>query len=100
MGKYRNRLQIVADVLSVTMEGAKKTQIMYQANLSYSLLNRYLAEVMKAGLVNFEGSADLYKLTRKGRHFLKKFNEYSGQHRWLEEQLNNAYDPKIVSRTM
>ncbi|MGQ9461394.1 MAG: winged helix-turn-helix domain-containing protein, partial [Candidatus Bathyarchaeaceae archaeon] len=37
MGKYRGRLDIVADILSVVNnnDGARKTRIMYQANLSY-----------------------------------------------------------------
>jgi len=46
MGKYRDRLQIIADMLSVVRGGAKKTHIMYQANLSYTLLGRYLSEVL------------------------------------------------------
>lgn len=87
MSKYRSTLQIIADVLSVTADGAKKVHIMYQANLSYALTSRYLAEVIEAGLVSFVGSAGRFKLTRKGRRFLKKFDEYSGSLRWLEEQL-------------
>jgi len=40
MGKYRDRLQIIADILSVVRDGAKKTHVMYQANLSFTLLKR------------------------------------------------------------
>ena len=53
MGKHRSRLKILAKILSVVNdnEGAKKTQIMYQAYLSYKLLTQYLNDVIDAGLV-------------------------------------------------
>ena len=51
MGQYRKRLEIIADILSVVRGGAKKTRIMYQANLSYRLLALYLEFVKEAGLV-------------------------------------------------
>jgi len=89
MGKYRSKLQIIADILLVASKGAKKTWIMYQANLSYALLNRYLAEVMDAGLVSFVGSGDCYKITRKGEEFLDKFSEYFERRRQLEDQIND-----------
>jgi len=43
-------LESVLSVISGN-EGARKTQIMYQAYLSYKLLVRYLKDVMDAGLV-------------------------------------------------
>jgi len=55
MAKYRSRLEIVADVLGVVSGGARKTQIMYQANLSYKLLVHYLKDVIKMGLVKMKG---------------------------------------------
>ena len=49
MRSYRERLDIVADMLQVVNEaGAKKTQIMYKANLSYNLLKKYLADIVEA----------------------------------------------------
>jgi len=90
MGRYRSSLQIVADVLSVAAVGAKKVQIMYKANLSYELLVRYLAEVLDAGLVSFEGSAGHYRLTRKGEDFLKRYDEYEKRCRKLEGLSNDV----------
>ena len=99
MGKYRNRLQIIADMLSVVRDGAKKTRIMYQANLSYTLLSRYLAEVLDAGLVSVD-SDDRYRLTRRGQNFLDRFNEYSKRYDELEQQLNNVNNEKTVLENM
>jgi len=95
MGKYRDRLQIIADILSVVKGGARKTHVMYQANLSYALLSRYLAEVLDGGLVCVDNE-DCYRLTGRGRDFLDRFNEYSKRCTQLEEQLNNVSDEKTT----
>ena len=100
MGKYRSRFQIVADVLSVTAGGAKKVHIMFKANLSYELLVRYLAEVLDAGLVRFEGSAGRYRLTRKGEDFLKRYDEYAKRCRRLEGLSNDVAMEKAVLEGM
>jgi predicted transcriptional regulator len=99
MGNYRNRLQIIADILLIASRRAKKTQIMYQANLSYRLLCRYLTEVLDAGLVSFE-NRDCYVLTAKGKEFLSRHEEYSKRCKGLEEHLNHVNHEKIVLEKM
>jgi len=94
MGSYRDRLQIIADILSITSKRAKKTHIMHQANLSYRLLCRYLNEVLDAGLVCFE-KGDFYVPTSKGKEFLNKYNEYSKRRKRLKEQFNRINNVKI-----
>lgn len=93
MGSYRDRLQIIADILQITSEGAKKTQIMYQANLSYKLLCRYLGEVVDSGLVDF--NSDAYLLTPKGKEFLSTHDEYSKNCKEFEDHYNHINDAKI-----
>lgn len=100
MGKYRSRLQIIADVLSVAADGAKKVQIMFKANLSYALLCRYLAEVVDAGLVRLEDDPNRYRLTRKGREFLERFREYSKRYNKLKEQLNHVDNERTALKKM
>jgi len=95
MGKYRDKLQIIADILSVVRDGAKKTHVMYQANLSYTLLKRYLTEVLDAGLVSCDNE-ERYRLTRRGHNFLNRFNEYSKRCDQLEQQSNHVNDEKTV----
>jgi len=95
VGKHRNRLQIVADILFVVKDCAKKTQIMRRANLSYKLLGRYLTDIIEAGLVRF-GDAGSYTLTPRGRDFLNGYKEYSRRHRQLEEQINDMSHQRIV----
>jgi len=98
MVKYRNRLEIIADVLAVAKGGAGKTQIMYGANLSYMLLTRYLADVMDMGLVRTEGE-NTYTLTEKGAEFLQEFHGYRADRREVEKQLSEVKDKKMMLET-
>jgi predicted transcriptional regulator len=99
MSRYRDRLQIVADILSIVNDRAKKTRIMYQANLSYRLLCRYLGEVVDAGLVRPEDE-DWYVLTAKGVEFLGRHEKYARGCRILEERASEVNGEKIVLERM
>jgi len=44
---YGSRLDIIVDMMRAVSQGAKRTQVMYQADLSYELLNKYLTEVIE-----------------------------------------------------
>ena len=74
LGKNRDRLCIVAAILEAANSGAAKTHIMVGANLSFSLLEKYLGVVLGAGFVRVEGCR--YKLTERGREFLKQYNHF------------------------
>jgi predicted transcriptional regulator len=99
VARYRDRLQIIADILSIASGGAKKTRIMYRANLSYRLLCRYLREVVMAGLVR-RGDGDCYVITAKGREFLKRHREYLSHWRSLEGHLRNVKNERMVLEKM
>lgn len=100
MGSYRNRLDIIADILSVVSDDAKKTQIMYQANLSYKLLTRYLREVIKSSLVLFDRAKRCYVLTSKGQEFLEKYKRYSRSNKYVERKLNELDDKRKVLESL
>jgi predicted transcriptional regulator len=40
----RNDLEICADILRVARRGAKKTQIVYEANLNFKIVKKYPEE--------------------------------------------------------
>ena len=73
MNKNRSKEQIIADILSVIAEKPKKTHIMYRANLSYSLLCKYLDILEASGLVEYSTTARIYVLGSKGKDYLKIF---------------------------
>jgi predicted transcriptional regulator len=94
LGNYRGRLDIIAEILDVASRDAKKTQIMYQANLSYKVLQKYLAEVVGASLVRFADEKHCYELTDKGRRYLEAYEKYSRTHRHVEKRLNDVETKK------
>jgi len=87
---YRSRFDIIADVLNIANGRAKKTQIMYQANLNYRLLGRYLGLLRRACLVRFERSERRYVLTSKGVEFLERYGEYARRNRHVELQVSKV----------
>jgi predicted transcriptional regulator len=87
-------LNIIADILNVVKGKAKKTQIMYQANLSFKVLQRYLAEITGASLVNFDDRANCYVLTEKGIKFLTAYQNYSKTNKHIENRMNEARSKK------
>ena len=101
MGKHRSRLKILAHVLAVVNnnKGAKKTQIMYQAYLSYKLLVQYLKNVTEVGLV-ICGKENCYKLTPKGEKFLAKFGEYDKSRESVNKKLSHIEDQKLMLEEM
>jgi predicted transcriptional regulator len=96
LGSYRGRLDIIADILQVAKGDAKKTQIMYQANLSYKVLQRYLTEISEASLISFENTEHYYALTQKGYEFLKTYKDYSKANKNVEKRLDEIFMKKKI----
>ena len=94
MGNYRNRLEIIADILQVASQNAKKTQIMYQANLSYKVLKKYLRDLIAASLISFETASQLYVITAKGKDFLEAYRDYSKTSKIAEKRISDVNSKK------
>lgn len=71
LGKNRDRLSIIAAILEAASSGVSKTHIMFMANLSFSLLEKYLDVVVGAGFIRVQ--AGRYELTEHGRDYLKQY---------------------------
>jgi predicted transcriptional regulator len=76
--KNRNRMEIVANLLTIAKSGALKTHLMYRANLSYLMVTEYLDFLTRANLVketvDMEGTAKLYQTTEKGLKYLEVYD--------------------------
>ena len=94
MGSYRSRLEIIADILQAASRTAKKTHILFQTNLSYKVLQKYLAEVIKASLIHFENKKKCYTLTDKGNRFLDIYQEYLRNNKRVKAKLSEALTKK------
>jgi predicted transcriptional regulator len=90
LGNHRNRLHIIADMLSAISGNAKKTQIMYRANLSYGLLIKYLEELSRSYLARFEQSQGYYVLTDKGVEFLNLYRDYMKRDKYAKKHIEDV----------
>ena len=67
MQEKRRKDQIIAQILVLCREGASKTMIVYQVNLNFSTVMRYLDLLLKKDLLDVvSGNPIIYKTTAKG----------------------------------
>ncbi|MDH5390759.1 MAG: winged helix-turn-helix domain-containing protein [Candidatus Bathyarchaeota archaeon] len=66
----RDRFEIIAEILQVAKNGAKKTHIMYQCNLSHGQTNKFLTFLLETGFIRIGKS---YDTTEKGIRFLQAY---------------------------
>ena len=88
LGKNRNSLNIVADILQVANPSANKTKIMMSANLSFSLLEKYLEVVIKAGFIRID-SNKYYQLSELGKEFLREYQHFHERHDQAQKILDS-----------
>jgi predicted transcriptional regulator len=93
---YRDRVDIIAKILAVASPGARKTQIMYQANLSFKILNRYLKDTLASSLLTLEEGQQFYVVTTKGEDFLRAYRKYSEISRKAESHVDKMREAKKV----
>jgi len=89
LGIYRDRFAIIADILEAASRNAKKTQIMYQANLNYSLLQKYLNEVINASLIYYLPDQQSYQLTDRGHDFIEVYKQYCKHSQNVKKRLTH-----------
>ncbi len=69
--KRRNDLDICADILQVARAGARKTQIVYQANLNFKIVKGYLERLIYNKMLVHEPPR--YYATKKATDFLEAY---------------------------
>ena len=83
MVNYRSSMQIVSDLLVATeqsgQEGIKTTHLLTKANLSHSILTKFIENLTGAGLINkieYDGK-NTFVITSKGRQYLESYKQFS-----------------------
>jgi predicted transcriptional regulator len=76
--RKRSDIDIMANILSATNKGAKKTRIMYKCNLSHSQLQVYLQILREMGFLASHSEKEgikrnYFKTTPKGFKFLDAY---------------------------
>lgn len=75
--KKRNKVEISAQVLKMAEDGAKKTQIMRGASLSFDQLEKYTKLLLSRGLLAKDPTDPrVYSTTDGGRKYLREFVRY------------------------
>lgn len=67
----RNNLDICADILQIARRGAKKTEIVYGANLNFKVVEGYLRNLISEGLI--QKLDRFFTTTPKGNQFVEQY---------------------------
>ncbi len=74
MNGKRSEMEINADILQVARNGAKKSHIVYKANLNFKIGKKYLDNLIHSGLLKGpNGENSTFRTTEKGVGYLKSF---------------------------
>ena len=89
VSKRRTDDKIIYLILDICQDGALKTNIIHDAKLNYTTVNRYLDLLVKGGMVTELGKKPtvMFKTTVKGSKFKKKLVG-------LHSQINNGWTPE------
>ena len=76
---YRDRFEIIADILEIAKYGQLKTRILYDGNLSFYQLNEYLTFMLEMGFleVKMDNEKRIYRTTNRGLKYLESYEEIS-----------------------
>jgi predicted transcriptional regulator len=75
MSRKRSNLEVSADILKVAIGGAKKSHLVYQANLNFAIIKDYLDNLARSGLLTTPMNGNkLYTTTDKGIAFVNYVN--------------------------
>ena len=98
LGKNRDRLSLVAAILDATGKGSTKTHVMNSANLSYKLMEKYVAFALCKGFVQKIGSK--YSLTAQGQDFLKRYKPLQDQYLRVQKVLSELMTEREILERM
>ena len=73
--KHRTRYDIVAMILRTSLDGAKRTKIMYSTQLSYNKLMELLSVAIRKEMIEYDEKSRTYRTTAKGRAYLKNYDK-------------------------
>jgi predicted transcriptional regulator len=73
----RSESEIIAQILYSAEKEAKKTQLLYNANISYTHFTKYFNFLLEKEFIKLKiqrNNKKIYQTTEKGEHFLKDIN--------------------------
>lgn len=73
--RYRNTIDIIAQLLDAATSPSSKTKMMYRAMLSYEQLKEYLVMLTENHLIAYDTPSRRFTTTDKGYQFMKRYEE-------------------------
>jgi predicted transcriptional regulator len=77
VNRRRSNIEIIAEMLKIGENGAGKTKIMYNANLSYSQIQKYLGYLISQGFIDkleLGNPSVTYQVTESGLRLLSSIS--------------------------
>ena len=71
----RDRVEIIAEILALCLEPKTKTHVMYGTNLSWKMLQQYLAHMQSRDLLEIKNNSTKYVTTKRGQDFVVKWKQ-------------------------
>lgn len=68
----RSGMDICHDILKVAEQGAKKTRLVYQANLNFRIVKKYLNLLLERGLIEHKNGH--YFTTDEGSYWMTNYS--------------------------
>ncbi len=85
LNNRRSNIEIIAEMLRTGENGAGKTEIMYNVNMSYSQIQKYLGFLMSHGFISkvkVGNPVVTYQVTDSGLKLLKSINSVTEMLGW------------------
>jgi len=79
VNQRRSDIEIIAEMLRIGEQGAAKTKIMYNVNMSYSQMKKYLQFLLSHGYLHSVRASNLsvtYQATERGLSLLKSIDSF------------------------
>jgi predicted transcriptional regulator len=99
VSKNRCSLDIVRAMLSIASVRARKTKIMYGANLSFHQVEKYLSVLLRSGLLEHDVDSG-YLITGLGRDFLVLYEEYLERSNVLRQEVERNTKDRLQLENM
>lgn len=95
ISRRRSRLDIIAKILEVAVDGAVKTRIMRKTNVNFVQFSEYVKYLLEAELIEITkiNEKTLYKTTEKGKLLVDRFNETE---KIFNSSNNVEYDKPLI----
>ena len=75
--RYRNRIDIIAQLLDAASSPTTKTKMVYKVMLSYEQLKEYLLMLSANDLIGYDKPSQRFTTTDKGFQFMQRYEDLS-----------------------